>query len=39
LLANYYYHGRAGFQQDHAKAIELYGRAAELGCSKAIFMM
>jgi TPR repeat protein len=25
----------AGFQQDHAKAIELYGRAAELGCSKA----
>ena len=35
LLAAHCHHGRAGFQQDYAKAIELYGRAAELGCSGA----
>jgi TPR repeat protein len=35
LLANQYHHGKIGFQQDHAKAMELYARAAELGCSKA----
>ena len=35
LLANHYHLGRAGFQQDYAKAMELYTRAAELGCSKA----
>jgi hypothetical protein len=35
LLATHYHLGRAGFQQDHAKATELYTRAAELGCSKA----
>jgi TPR repeat protein len=34
LLANQYHHGKIGFQQD-AKAMELYARAAELGCSKA----
>jgi TPR repeat protein len=35
LLANYYEYGSLGFQQDHAKAKELYTRAAELGYSKA----
>jgi TPR repeat protein len=35
VLANYYEYGSLGFQQDHAKAKELYTRAAELGCSKA----
>ena len=35
LLANSYQHGLRGFQQDHAKAMELYVRAANLGCSKA----
>jgi TPR repeat protein len=35
LLATHYHLGRAGFQQDYAKATELYTRAAELGCSKA----
>jgi len=31
MLANQYYHGRAGFQQDQTKAIELYVRAVDLG--------
>jgi len=35
LLAGYYYHGRLGLQQDRTKAMELYGRAAELGNTKA----
>jgi TPR repeat protein len=35
VLGNHYHHGLRGFQQDHAKAIELYARAAELGFSKA----
>jgi TPR repeat protein len=35
MLATHYHLGRAGFQQDHAKAIELYARAADLGCSDA----
>jgi hypothetical protein len=35
LLANFHYHGFNGLQQDHAKAMELLTRAAELGCSKA----
>jgi len=35
MLADSYYQGLNGFQQDQAKAMELYGRAAELGCSKA----
>ena len=34
-LCTHYHLERAGFQQDHAKATELYTRAAELGCSKA----
>jgi TPR repeat protein len=36
-LANSYHNGRGGLQQDHARAIELYAKAAELGCSKAHF--
>jgi TPR repeat protein len=35
LLAAHCHHGLNSVQQDHAKAIELYGRAAELGCSGA----
>ena len=35
LLANSYHHGVNGYQQDQARAIELYARAAVLGCSKA----
>ena len=35
MLANSYDNGRVGLQQDHAKAMELYVRAAELGCSQA----
>jgi TPR repeat protein len=39
MLANSYHHGFNGSQQDHAKAMELYNRAAELGCSKAHFAL
>jgi tetratricopeptide (TPR) repeat protein len=39
MLATHYHLGRAGFQQDHAKAIELYARAAELGFSKAHYSL
>jgi TPR repeat protein len=35
MLGNCYHLGLRGGQQDQAKAMELYGRAAELGCSKA----
>jgi TPR repeat protein len=36
MLGNHYEHGlRRGFQQDQAKAIKFYSRAADLGCSKA----
>jgi TPR repeat protein len=35
ILGDRYYNGGAGLQQDYAKAIELYARAAELGYSKA----
>jgi TPR repeat protein len=35
MLAIPYYQGLNGFQQDHAKAIELYARTADLGYSKA----
>jgi TPR repeat protein len=35
LMAGNYHHGRVGLQQDHTKAMDLYARAAELGCSKA----
>jgi hypothetical protein len=34
-LGGYHYYGRGGFSRDLAKAMELYARAAELGCSKA----
>jgi TPR repeat protein len=36
-LANNYYHGRGGLQQDEDKALELYARAAELGWSMAYY--
>jgi TPR repeat protein len=35
MLATRYHYGRTGLQQDHAKAMELYARAGQLGCSKA----
>ena len=35
VLAYSYFHGRGGLQQDHAKAMELYDRAAKLGWGKA----
>ena len=35
LLANSYENGLNGVQQDQTRAMELYGRAAELGCSQA----
>ena len=36
LLARYYYYGGLnGVQQDHAKAMELFTKSAELGFSKA----
>ena len=35
LLADCYYGGEGGVQQDHAKTMELYARSAELGFSKA----
>ena len=37
VLANYYHHGNGGLQQDHAKAMDLYNRAAGLGSSEAHF--
>jgi TPR repeat protein len=39
VLANSYQHGLNGFQQYHAKAMELYARAAELGSSKAQYFL
>jgi TPR repeat protein len=35
MLAQQYYKGLRGFQQDHNKAVELWTRAADLGCSDA----
>jgi TPR repeat protein len=35
LLANSYYNGLNGLQQDRTKAIELYAKAADLGHSEA----
>jgi len=32
---NYYISGRYGFPQDYGKALELFHRAAELGCTEA----
>jgi hypothetical protein len=34
-LANCYHHGLTGLQQDRTKAMEMYVRAGQLGCSKA----
>ena len=39
LLGNQYEHGLRGLQQDQAKAIDLYARAAELGYSKAHYQL
>jgi TPR repeat protein len=35
MLATHYHLGRAGFQQNHAKTVELLTKSAELGFSKA----
>ena len=35
MLATHYNQGLGGVQQDHIKAIELFTKSAELGCSKA----
>ena len=35
MLAHHYHLGLRGVQQDHAKALELLTKAADLGCSKA----
>jgi hypothetical protein len=35
VLGSWYYNGRDGLQQDRAKGMELFTRAAELGSSKA----
>jgi TPR repeat protein len=35
VVANYYYLGSDGFQQDRTQAIKLFNRAADLGCRKA----
>jgi TPR repeat protein len=35
MLAYYNYKGINGFHQDRTKAMELYAKAADLGCSKA----
>jgi tetratricopeptide (TPR) repeat protein len=39
LLANYYLEGSRGVQQDHARAMELYAKVAELGLSVAHFFL
>jgi TPR repeat protein len=39
LLANSYYNGLNGLQQDHTKSKELYAKAADLGCSQANFQL
>jgi TPR repeat protein len=35
MLANYHLYGEEGLQRDHAKAIELFIRSANLGCNVA----
>ena len=35
MLARHYYHGHGCFEPDHAKAIDLFNRSANLGFSKA----
>ena len=39
LLANFYDRGEGGLQQDQVKAIELFTRSAELGFSKAHYLL
>jgi TPR repeat protein len=39
MLADSYRHGLNGLQQDEGRAMELYVRAAELGCSKAHYQL
>ena len=39
VLANSYQHGALGVQQDQTRVIELYVRAADLGCSKAHYSL
>jgi hypothetical protein len=39
VLASFYYHGDEVLQQDRTKSMELYARAAELGCSKAHYQL
>jgi tetratricopeptide (TPR) repeat protein len=39
MLANSYQDGRGGLQQDRAKATELYAKAADLGYSKAHYLL
>ena len=39
LMANHYEHGKHGFQQDQAKAMELYYRAADLCHSKSHYQL
>ena len=36
-LGCWYYNGRYGLPQDHAKALELWHRAAELGSAKSYY--
>ena len=35
MLANHYYRGVGGLQQDHSKSMELFAKAADLGLTKA----
>ena len=35
LMGGFYDHEEEGFRQDRVKAMELYARAADLGCGKA----
>jgi TPR repeat protein len=39
MLASCYYNGRVGFQLDHAKAMEQYARATNLGNSEAHYSL
>jgi TPR repeat protein len=39
MLADCYSRGLRGLQQDRAKALELYAKSAELGCSKAHYSL
>lgn len=39
MLASYYSNGEGGLQQDHAKAMALYARSADLGYSKVHFSL